>query len=69
MLKKEVEILVKDFETSGWSEWSPWSMICNSDCTRSRKRECNSQDLNACRGPDAEIDKCPYDCEPCKYFI
>ncbi|CAF0868178.1 unnamed protein product, partial [Brachionus calyciflorus] len=23
-----------------WTQWSAWSMICNADCMRSRKREC-----------------------------
>ncbi len=69
MLKKEVEILAEDSEVNGWSEWSPWSMICNSDCTRSRKRDCNSGDVNACRGSDVEIDKCPYFCEPSRIYF
>jgi hypothetical protein len=25
---------------SWWSEWGSWSMVCNSDCKRTRKREC-----------------------------
>lgn len=67
-LKLEKKIVKELVEEEKWSEWSPWSMICSSDCTRSRKRQCTTFDLEKCKGKDAEIDNCPYYCEPGKSF-
>ena len=30
-----------------WSQWSSWSMICNSECQRPRKRECKKGFMSA----------------------
>lgn len=63
-MKSEVSVL----EEYGWAEWSPWSIICNSDCKRSRRRECYANDLKKCVGKSSQIDDCPYYCEPRELF-
>ena len=51
-----------------WTQWSSWSMVCNADCMRPRKRECKHGVLShgkLAALPDersdlsAKINKCP----------
>ena len=62
-----------------WSSWSSWSMICDSDCRRSRQRECNAGYYGAdgrlveledkpdtagkCQGSDIDYSNCTFYCE------
>ena len=64
-LMAEENSIDADIGTDKWNDWSSWSMICDADCKRSRRRECRS-DKRTCEGPSMELDKCTYYCEPGK---
>ena len=68
-----------------WSHWTSWTMVCNSDCLRTRRRECKFGQLNAngrfiminepglaskkCSGSDLEYSNCSFYCEPVKGYF
>jgi netrin receptor unc-5 len=55
--------------TPSWTQWSAWSMTCNSDCMRTRQRECRINEKRPekkCIGPEIELSNCTFECEPLK---
>ena len=50
-----------------WTQWSSWSLTCNSECMRTRQRECRTNEKRPekkCFGPDIELSNCTFLCQP-----
>lgn len=59
----------KSLPNAGWTQWSSWSMTCNSDCLRTRQRDCRINQSEKriekrCFGSELEYGNCTFYCEP-----